>query len=177
MREHFLKGHFKQVTQLLEKNAAQLDDELKIAFVESLLEENELDRADQYLQDSLKVGPAPLGLWNAQALLWMRRGEWSRAGNLLTQLVQKVPQELVVQRNLGLVHLHAGDPQLAVQIFDKILVQVFDTETSIDKALAHLRLKNFDAAREALSEVFKRQADHPRAKAVEAEVSKQSDKA
>jgi len=98
---------------------------------------NNLDEAEKNFMTAISISR---GLWQSYAQLAViesRRGDWSKAGNILKKGI-KIHSNSELWRGLGVVYLHEGDKEKAIEAFRESLKLDPQNETakeSLDKII------------------------------------------
>lgn len=81
-----------------------------------------LTKAQELINDALTNHKNNPHYMDTQALIWYKKGDYQKAGQLLTKLSQQAPKDFFIQKHLGKTLFKQGQKQLAIDMIKKALV-------------------------------------------------------
>jgi tetratricopeptide (TPR) repeat protein len=132
-----------------------------------LMETGELDEAERVLKDCIVLTPKFQDAWINLGVVEMKRKNWDKALRVFDNLLQSQPDSHVAYRNAGNCFVQKQKLKEAMACFNKAIQLAPDfSAPKIDLALICMAGRRYDLARRWLDEVFQKEPQNPRAKAL-----------
>jgi len=132
-----------------------------------LMETGQLDDAEKVLKDCIVLTPKFQDAWVNLGVVEMKRKNWDKALRIFDSLLQSQPDSHVAYRNAGNCFVQKQKLKEAMACFNKAIQLAPDfSAPKIDLALICMAGRRYDLAKRWLDEVFQKEPQNPRAKAL-----------
>ncbi|WP_435685180.1 XrtA/PEP-CTERM system TPR-repeat protein PrsT [Sedimenticola selenatireducens] len=124
-----------------------------LGLVNVLLRKGDFNAIDGILRQAMDLGPQDSGVWHTKGSVAHARHQFDAAINAYRKALELNPDNYKVQVSMAGTYMDMGKYGLALEVLDKIgKEQAFDPQVAYLRGVAHSRLGDASASREAMLE-------------------------